>query len=204
MARHIDADALIKRLGINTDCTECSYCTSKCYCSWDPDPGEICIAISEQPTVTIKDTADKIKVTNCNDNDLISRAGALSCFHDWIDQRGDVHTADEMPEYQRIEGLPSAQPDASENTCEIERKSNDTISRADAIDAIHEDVEWLVSQGGRDLDLPECMERAKSILGNLPSAKPDFDITAKIDKAYDDGYEAGYLQGWHDWGDLDE
>ena len=38
----------------------------------------------------------------------------------------------------------------------------------------------------------------------LPSAKPYFDITVKIDKAYDDGYEAGYLQGKHDWGDLDE
>ena len=61
--------------------------------------------------VTINDTTDKIKVTNCNDNDLISRQDALSCFHDWIDRRGDVHTADEMPEYQRIEQLPSAQPD---------------------------------------------------------------------------------------------
>lgn len=35
-------------------------------------------------------------------------------------------------------------------------------------------------------------------------AQQDFDITVKIDKAYDDGYEAGYLQGKHDWGDLDE
>ncbi len=44
-------------------------------------------------------------------DDLISRADALSCFHDWIDSNGDVHTADEMPEYQRIEQLPSAQPE---------------------------------------------------------------------------------------------
>lgn len=43
--------------------------------------------------------------------DLISRADALSCFHDWIDQRGDVHTADEMPEFQRIEQLPGVQPE---------------------------------------------------------------------------------------------
>ena len=35
--------------------------------------------------------------------DLISRADALNCFRDWIDSHGDVHTADEMPEYQRIE-----------------------------------------------------------------------------------------------------
>jgi hypothetical protein len=120
MPRYIDADALIERLGINQDCTECSYCTRKYYCSWNPDPGEICIAISEQPTVTINDLTEEIKVTNCNYNqfadvskkgDLISRQDALSCFHDWIDKHGDVHTADEMPEYQRIEQLPSAQPE---------------------------------------------------------------------------------------------
>ena len=44
-------------------------------------------------------------------SDLIDRQDALSCFHDWIDQRGDVRTADEMPEYQRIEQLPTAQPE---------------------------------------------------------------------------------------------
>lgn len=46
-----------------------------------------------------------------NNDDLISRADALNCFHDWIDSHGDVHTADEMSEYQRIEQLPSAQPE---------------------------------------------------------------------------------------------
>lgn len=50
---------------------------------------------------------------------------------------------------------------------------SDLISRQDAIDAIHEDIDWLVAQGGRDLDLTECMERAKSILNNLPSAEPE-------------------------------
>lgn|GEM_PF-2391411 len=40
-------------------------------------------------------------------DDLISRQAALDCFHDWIDKHGDVHTADEMPEYQAIETLPS-------------------------------------------------------------------------------------------------
>lgn len=39
--------------------------------------------------------------------DLIDREAALACFHDWMDRNGDVHTADEMPEYQRIEALPS-------------------------------------------------------------------------------------------------
>lgn len=40
--------------------------------------------------------------------DFISREAALACFHDWIDQYGHEHTADEMTEYQRIEDLPAA------------------------------------------------------------------------------------------------
>ena len=44
-------------------------------------------------------------------DDLISRQAALECFHCWIDKHGDVHEPDEMPEYQRIEALPSAQPE---------------------------------------------------------------------------------------------
>lgn len=43
-------------------------------------------------------------------DDLISRQEALYCFHDWVDKHGDVHSADEMPEYRAIEALPSAQP----------------------------------------------------------------------------------------------
>ena len=39
--------------------------------------------------------------------DLISREKALDCFHDWLDKYGDVHTADEMTEYQAIEALPT-------------------------------------------------------------------------------------------------
>lgn len=39
--------------------------------------------------------------------DLIDREAALACFHDWVDRNGDIHTADEIPEYQRIEALPS-------------------------------------------------------------------------------------------------
>lgn len=42
--------------------------------------------------------------------DLIDRQAALDCFHDWIDKRGDVHTADEMVEYERIEALPAIEP----------------------------------------------------------------------------------------------
>lgn len=42
-------------------------------------------------------------------SDLISREAALDCFHDWVDKYGDVHAADEMVEYQRIEALPAVQ-----------------------------------------------------------------------------------------------
>ena len=65
----------------------------------------------------------------------------------------------------------------------------------DALDAIAAEVED--GEGFQYAKWKEHME-------NLPSAQPDFDITVKINKAYDDGYEAGYLQGRHDWGDLDE
>ena len=44
-------------------------------------------------------------------SDLISREAALKCFHSWVDKYGDVHTPDEMPEYQAIEALPSTQPE---------------------------------------------------------------------------------------------
>ena len=40
--------------------------------------------------------------------DLIDREAALNCFHSWVNQYGDVYTPDEIPEYQAIEGLPSA------------------------------------------------------------------------------------------------
>ena len=48
------------------------------------------------------------KDTNVPSNDTISRQAALDCFHDWADKRGDVHAADEMPEYRAIEALPPA------------------------------------------------------------------------------------------------
>ena len=41
-------------------------------------------------------------------SDLIDREAALNCFHSWVDKYGDVYTPDDNPEYQAIEGLPSA------------------------------------------------------------------------------------------------
>lgn len=67
----------------------------------------------------------------------------------------------------------------------------DLISRQAAID-------MMLSQPPEPHYPSWYAEQIKS----LPSAQPDFDITVKIEKAYDDGYEAGYLQGSHDWSDL--
>lgn len=47
--------------------------------------------------------------------------------------------------------------------------SSDLISRQEAIDAIHEDADWLAAQGS-DWQV-ERMERDKSILMSLPSAE---------------------------------
>ena len=80
---------------------------------------------------------------------------------------------------------------------------DDLISRKAAIDALtkcHEKCcrtddcgdEWI------------HYETIQNEIECIPSAQSAFDITVKIDKAYDDGYEAGYLQGRHDWGDFDE
>ena len=45
---------------------------------------------------------------------------------------------------------------------------------------------------------------AAEMINELSFIYPGFDISFKIDKAYDDGYEAGYLQGRHDWSKFDD
>ena len=91
-----------------------------------------CFEGAEEVLVDIEDVAkvlmDHVKAKeSVKGDDLIRRADALSCFHDWIDAHGDVHTADEMPEYQRIEQLPDAQPEESMNCafCKLSRCESD-------------------------------------------------------------------------------
>ena len=43
--------------------------------------------------------------------DLIDRQAALDCFYGWMDKHGNAHEPDEMPEYGRIEALPSVEPE---------------------------------------------------------------------------------------------
>jgi hypothetical protein len=40
--------------------------------------------------------------------EYIEKQAALDCFHDWVDRHGNIHTADEVPEYRAIEALPAA------------------------------------------------------------------------------------------------
>ena len=40
------------------------------------------------------------------------------------------------------------------------------------------------------------------MIKSLPPVQPQI-LSEKMDKAYDDGYEAGYLQAKHDWGNED-
>jgi hypothetical protein len=71
--------------------------------------------------------------------------------------------------------------------------TSDLISRKAAIDTI-------MSQPPEPHYPSWYAEQIKA----LPPVQRDFDLAEKIDKAYDDGYEAGYMQAKHDWGNLDE
>lgn len=89
---------------------------------------------------------------------------------------------------ERMNALSPAQPDLQQ-TCN--KLATDCISR-------HAVSAWLDNIGHPKFADVVMDEK------RFPPTQSDFDITVKIDKAYDDGYEEGYLQGRHDWGDLDE
>ena len=80
---------------------------------------------------------------------------------------------------QMIDDAPTVQPNTTTHDSipaetgenDGDRTSGDCISRAQAIDEIHEDAEWLASQGS-DWQV-ERMERDKSILMSLPSVQPE-------------------------------
>lgn len=50
------------------------------------------------------------KVYNMEDyKEFVPKELVLSCFYDWIDTRGYMHSADEDRTYQKIESLPSVE-----------------------------------------------------------------------------------------------
>ena len=94
-------------------------------------------------------------VPDINVGDLIYRSDALACFSDWVDSKGDVHSADEMAEYQRIEALPSVEPEVI-----------DLISRQAAKDNAHRQLWYRMNR-------QEMRDRIDEWLDALPSAESE-------------------------------
>lgn len=78
--------------------------------------------------------------------DLIERQEALDCFQDWMDKYGDVHIADEMTEYRRIEQLPSVQPEQPEWVQKVERYINSAPAY------VHNPLAWALYQTWKEYD----------------------------------------------------
>lgn len=75
---------------------------------------------------------------------------------------------------------------------------SDLISRKAAICAIERRLaEPAYQHTGEDWYVG--MNCAESVLYDLPSTDTNVDMALKLNKAYDDGYETGYLQGKYDW-----
>lgn len=78
------------------------------------------------------------------------------------------------------------------------------INKQDAIDAIKAIPRLILDSKGefQPVDPPtKAMidpDDALWVIENLPLAKPDFDSVVKLDKAFDDGYNQGYLQAESD------
>lgn len=94
-------------------------------------------------------------------NDLIRRHDAINahCMCSCGKERDEYCKCDDIQLWFDV--IPTAQPDASENTCEIERKSNDMICRQDAIDAVCKDCEYYYNE-----NVIQCLK-------DLPSAQPE-------------------------------
>lgn len=126
--------------------------------------------------------------------DCISRKALLAHFYPWL--KVEDYSIGERNMLKallyEVKVFPPAKPEPRSSSCGQE---NDMISRQMLLEYIHGEPVGKLLCDKYNLD---------GLIEQFPSAQLDFDITAKIDKAYDDGYEAGYLQGRHDWGDLDE
>ena len=106
-------------------------------------------------------------------------------YHEAFEKDSDMQKWDSgcWIRYKMFENVLKAQPTVEPDTTthdsipaktgknDGDRTSGDCISRQAAIDEIHEDAEWLASQGS-DWQV-ERMERDKSILMSLPSVQPE-------------------------------
>lgn len=130
---------------------------------------------------------------NLQTTDCISRQDAIELAMQYCpDDDGTCSKADENIRnlLDELEALPSAQPDACENTCEIECKSNDMISRQSAIDAVKR-----LSLG--ETDATRLSMRIGDYLERLPSASPKYTELSPEDVAFE--LSPGDIDGEFSW-----
>lgn len=118
--------------------------------------------------------------------DLIDREKALDCFHDWVDKYGDVHTADEMTEYQAIEALPT-------------EKSLCALCQYNDLERDEEPCESC-TMGGENNHF-KAVERWIPCSERLPEKEVVYIITVHYDDrnfiAFDNF--CSYKHGWKEW-----
>ena len=135
------------------------------------------------------DLLRKADVPDTNDGDTISRKDAIDALsvgkealNRVLDEMDIVGTDREKYSWglgliesaiKDIEALPSAQPETSILTV-----------------TVNPDSEEIERVARKIKDAPVMV---------LPSTYSDVDMALKLNKAYDDGYETGYLQGKYDW-----
>ena len=101
--------------------------------------------------------------------DLIDRNAVIKIINDELEYSDNVYATSVCITIRRaVNVLPSAQAELAQN---LHTTCTDAISRQAAIEAIHEDADWLAAQGS-DWQV-ERMERDKSILKSLPSTEPE-------------------------------
>ena len=106
--------------------------------------------------------------------DLIDRQAVVKIINDELEYTDNTYATLKCITIGRaVNDLPSAHPEhlVKESGDVVKDLVKDTISRQAAIDAIHEDADWLESQGS-DWQV-ERKERDLQILVGLPSAQPE-------------------------------
>ena len=75
------------------------------------EPGRARKLIEDAPSVTITGHTNALKVTNCNDNDLVSRQTAIDALKNQMSDRNDLYNIPVRRSIVILEQLPSAQPE---------------------------------------------------------------------------------------------
>jgi hypothetical protein len=112
-----------------------------------------------------------------NNSDTISRQTAIDALLDELMEKPEQYEDGlDRHDIEAVLGaLPSAQHNTCENTCEIERKSNDLISRQDAIDTLNEYFARIGKLKRRGLTKGEKAISLDTVgaIKSLPSVQPE-------------------------------